>query len=376
MTLSSSSLPLEQVTSALPQSSLTIALALLLVLPTSAQLPADDLRGVDAALTVTPTEILTLGSTHLSQMGDALDPSMLDDLRARLVAYRPDVVTIENVPGTVCEELLRHPGYYADAGESYCRDVAEFRAESGLSMDSALTRVRTTLADWPAAPSAGQRRGLAAAFLAANDRYSALVQWLRLFEQERRPGEGLGEASVAYLTKLAGSINESVQLGARVAAEAGLERVYPVDDHSADQLYAGLGDDFGEAIQATWAAVPDSARAPVMAEIGRLTAGAAEEGGVLALYRAFNRPDIQRAFARFDFRQQMNDARPEAYGRRYVAWWQTRNLRMVANVVAAAAEAPGGRVLCIVGASHKLYYDAYLDLMHDVRLGDAQALLR
>ena len=62
--------------------------------------------------------------------------------------------------------------------------------------------------------------------------------------------------------------------------------------------------------------------------------------------------------------------------RRYLAWYQVRNLRMVANVMAAAAEAPGGRVLNIVGASHKPYFDAYLDQMHDVRLGDAEAVLR
>ena len=71
----------------------------------------------------------------------------------------------------------------------------------------------------------------------------------------------------------------------------------------------------------------------------------------------------------------MNDDRPHGYGRRYVAWWQTRNLRMVASLVAAGADAPGGKVLAIVGASHKPYYDAYLDQMHDVRLGDAGALL-
>ena len=99
-------------------------------------------------------------------------------------------------------------------------------------------------------------------------------------------------------------------------------------------------------------------------------------GGVVPHYRAFNSPRLQRIFVDMDFRVAMNDATSEARGRRYLAWWQTRNLRMAANITAAAAEAPGGRVLAIVGASHKPYFDAYLDQLHDVRLGDVEAVLR
>lgn len=49
---------------------------------------------------------------------------------------------------------------------------------------------------------------------------------------------------------------------------------------------------------------------------------------------------------------------------------------MVANIRAAFGNAPGARVLNIVGASHKAYYDQYLSLMSDVRLVDAQTVLR
>jgi hypothetical protein len=34
------------------------------------------------------------------------------------------------------------------------------------------------------------------------------------------------------------------------------------------------------------------------------------------------------------------------------------------------------RMLAIVGAAHKGYYEAYLDQMHDVRLVDPQVVLR
>jgi hypothetical protein len=49
---------------------------------------------------------------------------------------------------------------------------------------------------------------------------------------------------------------------------------------------------------------------------------------------------------------------------------------MVSNVCATFAGRPGARVLNVVGAEHKAYYDAYLDLMHDVELVDASSILR
>jgi hypothetical protein len=49
---------------------------------------------------------------------------------------------------------------------------------------------------------------------------------------------------------------------------------------------------------------------------------------------------------------------------------------MVANIRAAFGNCPGARVLSIVGASYKPYYDAYLNMMHEVKLIDAEAILK
>lgn len=336
-----------------------------------------DFRGPDPALTVAPTEALTLGTVHLRQYRDSLAPSDLDALRAKLAAYRPDAITIENVPGLVCEQMLRYPKAYANSGDTYCYDVTPFREESGLTMDSALTLVRTRLADWPASPSPGQRRALAAAMLAANDRYSAVVQWFRLAEEERTEGDGLGPASVTYLDKLGRSINESTQLGARLAADLGLERVYPVDDHAADRVLADTDGAFWEYLsEEIWSAPLDSATAALRTSVMDTLARITERDQALVVYRTLNGPIVPRLFVDVDFRRAMNDTGAGGIGRRYLAWWQTRNLAMAANIAAAAADIPGGRLLNIVGVSHKLYFDAYLSQMHDMRVADAGAVLR
>ncbi len=63
-------------------------------------------------------------------------------------------------------------------------------------------------------------------------------------------------------------------------------------------------------------------------------------------------------------------------GRVRTAAWDVRNLRMVANIRQAMAARPGGRVLVIVGAGHKPWFEAYLGMLTDVRLIDAEGALR
>ncbi|KAG1247779.1 hypothetical protein G6F66_015533 [Rhizopus arrhizus] len=46
---------------------------------------------------------------------------------------------------------------------------------------------------------------------------------------------------------------------------------------------------------------------------------------------------------------------------------------MVANMRDVLGLHPGSRMLAIVGASHKGYYEAYLNQMHDVQLVSADA---
>jgi pheromone shutdown protein TraB len=49
---------------------------------------------------------------------------------------------------------------------------------------------------------------------------------------------------------------------------------------------------------------------------------------------------------------------------------------MAANIREVSDNKPGGRVLVIVGAAHKPWLDAYLSMMSDVAIADAQQVLR
>lgn len=131
-------------------------------------------------------------------------------------------------------------------------------------------------------------------------------------------------------------------------------------------------DAYGTAIMAAWDNPATSAQA---AEAEALASGLAKPEGLLAMYRTYNAPAYAEVKYQSDFGAALREPSAEGYGRRYVAYWETRNLRMVANMREVLGRQPGTRMLAIVGASHKGYYEAYLEQMSDVELVDINPIL-
>jgi hypothetical protein len=315
-------------------------------------------------------EVLVLGSPHLSQLPKPFDVAQLRLLNQRLVQWRPQAVAIESLSGVQCASLRRYPQRYADTVKMYCRDTSAAQAATGLDVWAATEQAERMLADWPDAPSAARRRTLASLLLAAGEPASALVQWLRLPVSERRAGDGLDTTLVAALSQLQARVDEGYLIAAQVAAESGLERVYAMDDHTADNV-SGDEKAYGAAIMAAW----DNP-----AGVARKRADAALQGqlgtpeGLLAMYRGDNDPDQAQQVFDSDFGAALEEPSAARHGRNYVTYWETRNLRMASNIREAMSP-PGVRMLVIVGASHKFYLEAYLNQMHDVRIVDTDTVL-
>lgn len=317
-------------------------------------------------------QLLVLGGPHLSGLPKDFDPVTLAPLLDRLAGWRPQAIAIETLSGPQCDFMRRYPGRYRDTVEGYCWDPAPARAATGLDVPAATAEAERLLATWPAAPSPAQRRRLAAVFLAGGESASALVQWLRLPEAERRAGDGLDAALVARLTMLTTRRNENFLIAAPLAARLGLERVYAIDDHTAD---AAIADEkaFGAALTKAWDN-PAAARRKRIETALDARYGSSE--GMLAIYRAYNARGVTKRAFDSDFGAALEEPSPQGFGRAYLGYWETRNLRMAGNVRDMLAARPGVRALVIVGASHKGYLEAYLDRMHDARIVDAGTILR
>ena len=336
--------------------------------------PAFDPREWKGQQTGPATQILTLGSVHLSQLPIRVDEAMLSALLDKLAAFHPDVITAENLSGEQCEHLKRYEGIYPDSFSTYCSSPEVAQKAVGLDLPGALSAIHKTFAAWPVQPSPSDRRHLAALFLAAGEVPSAVVQWCRLPVDERRAADGLTAETLKLLERTEAKQNETFDIGVALAVRLGLERVYLVDDHTADGAIPDETQAFDDAIQVAWGqganAFPTDKRA------AELQKSLKSPSDLLELYRLANQPESQRQAIMADFHANLIQPSAGLFGRQYVAGWEVRNLRMVSNLLAAIAAHPGCLVLNIVGASHKPYYDAYLNLIHDAMLVDTESVLK
>jgi hypothetical protein len=326
------------------------------------------LTSLDKGMVGTRTRVMTLGTVHLELLTPPPKTGALDALLDKLAAFNPQIITIEAISGEQCDLAARNPSVY---GADYCADATAARSATGLDIPAAIAEVNKVLKAWPAQPTPAQRRRLAALFLAANDQASAYVQWLQLDAAERHAGDSLDDALVQSLRQLGSHYNENYQIGATLAARLGLTRVYAVDDHTGDNITVDDEKAFGQAVQASW----DKEKATQQASLDRqkkLEASA----DLLPLYRFINQPNELRNAARINVRTAMQSTSPQRYPQIWVAGWETRNLRMIANVHATFRERPGARVLAIVGATHKPWFDGWMRQMQGVDVADVEQVLK
>lgn len=337
--------------------------------------PALDPRSWRGVVTGPKTQVATLGSIHLSELGSAFDPATLAPLLTKLATFNPTIITHEGLSGEQCELLQRHEAIYPTIFNDYCYGVEEGAKATGLTLPQARAQAEQLLKTWPTDPTPQQRRRLAALFIASGDRPSAQVQWLQLSPSQRVVGDGIDEAVKTILMRVGARRNETFEIGVVLAAQLGHQRVYAVDDHTADSIQAAAPEGFQAYLQAHWSR-PSNQAVPVVVSYGALKAKSNSSDGMLELYRFLNLPETQRAFVELDYKDSLSAQSPQLFGRRYVSWWEVRNLRMVANIRSAFGNSPGARVLNIVGASHKPYYEAYLEQMSEVELVDMENILR
>jgi hypothetical protein len=350
---------------------LPYAVAMIMAGAASAQTQIDPSH-LDKSWVRSRTQVLVVGTVHFRNAPKGSNYQSLDPVLERLAAFKPQIITVEQIAGEGCDFMARHPTTYPPEDlRRYCKDTTTAREATGLDVPTAIAEVDKALKNWPARPAFAQRRHLAALFLAANDDVSANVQWLQLPKTERHAGDGLNNTLVTTLNGQSMRNDESYQIAARLAARLGLQRVFAIDDHTGDSVVVTDEKAFANAIQQAW----DAAKAkldPIHKREDELW----RSGDMLRLYRYINDPATLKIAIEGDFGAALYENSPQQYGRLYVAGWETRNLRMVANIHAAFRESPGARVLSIVGSSHKPWFDSLLGQMQGVDIVDTEKVLK
>jgi hypothetical protein len=318
-------------------------------------------------------QLAVLGTAHLRAAPQALaQPAPFEALLARLAAFKPDLVAIESIAGAQCDYLRSYRFVYDDTAQTYCPDPSVARAQLKLDGAAAEREIEATLAAGKTVLPE-QRRRLSALFLAAGEPASACLQWLRLPSTERQPDAVLTPELLAQITKKLSARSEDTLIAIPLAARLGLERIYPVDDHTGDRA-AGPIDE--KAWQENMARLWKNPSAATRQQLDTQAQDrAVADGDVLGWYGWLNSAQAARLAVAGDFAAAAGDTSPQRTGRAYLAYWETRNLRMAANIREVIGRTHANRAIAIVGAAHKSYYERYLGMSSDIELVAIDALL-
>lgn len=302
-----------------------------------------------------PTEVLIVGVAHLT--ADVPDAAIAGG-RDRLLAWRPDLIAVENLPGHLVVEYEERGGAYADfpvGGAAIARNCAA--TVSGLRPWSVWQARRVALDD-----GAAMTDRVIGWLLAREPENALLLPW--------REAE-LPDEAVAALAELERSPSERIRIGVAIARELGHPYLAHFDDHAGVELLEHLPDGWTEAEDAAYRTVSERAKStrPVGTPVDHdhwpkwVEAGKAPFADYWEWYESGARAEVSD---------------PTGAMRTRLAQWRTRNLAMAARLRAATGLAPGGRVLAVVGSSHARPLRAALGTdQHDLTLlvpGDLENL--
>jgi hypothetical protein len=327
------------------------------------------------------TQVLVLGSDHLRSLGTDFRPAMVASLVHVLESFRADVIAVEHMPPREIERLLLAQNEPSKAllqafATHATRMASEAQAQLGKTAAEASKFADSLLSTRPRL-NPNVHRSLAIHFLAAYDLPSAVLQWAHLPEHARHAQGPLSASLVAALDQELARPDETMAIAVELGRRSGLLRIASIDDHIDDYfgLTTGLYATLNAELHDHPAVAEFMASAQFVRSQSRLREAAAT-GDLLPLYFELNAPAMLDADVRGQWHVFFRTRLPSGSDRARVALWESRNLRIAANLRAAAALDHGRRVLVLIGAAHKPFLDRYLEGMMDVRVVHLADLLQ
>ena len=288
------------------------------------------------ALTGQPTEVLVLGTRHLDH--STPDTALAATLK-RLTEWKPDVVAVEVLPGELIDLYVREGGQYLDLQHG---GIVEARPLGEQAQ--ALTGWQRPEAAQKAADVRLEPAVRVLAFLAAYEPWNALLHWT--------PDLLLPEDVYAALQNLADSPSERTRLGVAVARSLGHQQLFHFDDFTSSTIMEEKMKVLEQAYQ-TPEFEQQLADHPCFAVDEAAARRGQEAGDYWPMLQHLNSPEGVAVNVDLESGLFLRMQLPGGEDRSRLADWDARNLFMAARLRMATTACPGGRVLAIVGCSHK-----------------------
>ena len=316
-----------------------------------------------------PAEVLVLATPHLSGV-EGVTASHVEHVVAALAAFAPKAVVVEALPPHTIEAMQQQADQHPEALDAFVgprfRELA-LESQRMLGVDPAAARKALASECAKALPATAEASLRCIRLTAAtwDKPWADYLVWRHGRQWPASVPEGMLGDRIGRIAK---STNENELIAARLADQFGHPRLYGMDDHPGEDVYGPVFEALVPAIGQSKAYASFKAEARVIKEAGERTRQAVAAEDLLPLYRWFNSPEHSGLVLDEEWRLFVDRDLPRGPGQARIGLWDVRNLAMVSNVLRVVSRHPGERVLVIVGASHKPFFDDYLQRSIGVRV--------
>lgn len=315
-----------------------------------------------------PTEVLVLATEHLSGM-DGLTSEHLDSLHAALERFSPTAVVVEAMSERSIDNVLARPDDYDEVAQQFVgAQFLEVARSSQRELGVTPAQAREQLAACQPLPLTDAVALARCLKLAAASYDKAWFGYIGRRYHERHATSPLGAALGEQVAKIGASTNENHVIAGRLAARLDLSRLYGMDYQPGKDLYGPVFEALTPSIEKSTAVAAFGKEARMIVEASRLREQGLKDGDLLPLLRWLNSPEYAGLVVNEEWRLFVDRDLERAPSLGRLALWDVRNLEMVANILRVAAQHPGERILVTVGASHKVFFDDYLERSISIRV--------
>jgi hypothetical protein len=321
------------------------------------------------------SQVLVLGTVHLRTYGENFNHDVLDGLLDVLENFKPDLIGIESLAPIVVRDLVNSGEANSEIIKEFGKRTADYgnrlRAFLRMSWFEAKSQAEKLLQETERNKKNEEldqvRKELILRFLAANDIYSALLQWSYLPETQRANIEELDEDILDYFSKHIRSANENISIGMALASRLNHQRIYAINDHRDKEDFVKVADKLSNEFENNdylksqpWMALYE--------ELKGIQNKAYASGDLLPLYVYLNSEEYVRRDIESQWQILFKAKLSSGLAQTRVAYWDVRNMGIVANIRRAMALHPAQKMLAVIGASHKGFLDALLAECMDVKI--------
>lgn len=317
------------------------------------------------------TEILVLGTSHLSQMKN-FEPSMLESVIEKLDTYKFDVVCIEKMSGQLLYDIkTRNDDTYNNVingrwGKVYLSiaDTVQKVKKVGFldvkdSIFNLLKKEKLTDSD---------RKMLFYNYLATTDIPSAALQYQYLKDRNDLFSSDFDRYLINQINKEIDTNSEFYTLALPLAFHQKQNKIESINDFQDEALLFKYFPNFAQECNSKSEMLSKISQLPIYKKLKSLTHEAVELKDLSELYSFLN-SDL---YKKQDYEGQWkiwfktNFASGSDKGRYYL--WEMRNLQITSNILDVTARNSGKKILVIIGSSHKSFIEKYLVQIEDIKI--------